>query len=67
MQSIDPEEYMSTLIKTLKGKLRALKVLPQQAQAEKLMRFAMSRGFEFNIVREALKELSLECEIGSEI
>lgn len=67
MQSIDPEEYMSTLIKILKGKLRALKVLPQQAQAEKLMRFAMSRGFEFNIVREALKELSLECEIGSEI
>lgn len=67
VQSIDPDEYMATLIKILKGKLRALKLLPQQVQSEKLMRFALSRGFEFNLVREALKELSLECEVGSEI
>ena len=67
IQDIDPEEYRTALIKTLKAKMRALKALPQQAQGEKLMRCALSRGFEFNLIRDSLKELSLECEVGSEI
>ena len=67
VQAIDPEEYHAALMNILKVKMRAFKSLPQQTQGEKLMRFALSRGFEFNLIREALKELSLECEVGSEI
>lgn len=67
VQAIDPEEYYAALMNILKTKMRAFKSLPQQTQGEKLMRFALSRGFEYNLIREALKELSLECEVGSEI
>ena len=67
VQAIDPEEYYAALMNILKTKMRASKSLPQQTQGEKLMRFALSRGFEYNLIREALKELSLECEVGSEI
>ena len=67
IQTIDEEEYRDSLRKILTVKMRGLKSLPQQAQGEKLMRFAMSRGFEPNLIRDSLKELSLQCEIGSEI
>jgi regulatory protein len=67
VQAIDEDEYREALMRILKVKMRSLKALPQQAQGEKLMRFAMSRGFEPHLIRESLKELSLECEVGSEI
>lgn len=67
VQSIDESEYKESLMNILKVKMRSLKALPQQAQGEKLMRFAMSRGFEPNLIRQSLKELSLECEVGTEI
>ena len=67
LQAIDEIEYRDALLRILKSKMRSLKAMPQGMQREKLMRFAMSRGFEPNLICESLKELSLECEIGSEI
>lgn len=67
VQAIDEEEYLASLRKILKGKALGLKALPAHKQSEKLMRFALSRGFETDIIRKCLKELSLECEDGLEI
>ena len=67
LQSIDEEEYCECLMKLLKSKMRSLKALPPHAQCEKLMRFALSRGFEPHLISKSLKELSPQCEIGSEI
>ena len=67
VHNIDAQEYHDALMCILNTKMRALKMLPPHAQAEKLMRFAISRGFEPEIIRANLKELSLQCEVGSEI
>lgn len=67
LQTIDEEEYAGSLHKILTSKMRGLKSLPASAQYEKLMRFALSRGFEPDLVRQSLKELSLTCEVASEI
>lgn len=65
--TIDETEYCDLLQHLLKGKSKGLKAVPVQLQGEKLMRFAMSRGFEPELIRACLKEMSLQCEIGSEI
>ena len=67
IRTIDEEEYYNSLEHLLKGKSRGLKAVPAQMQGEKLMRFAMSRGFEPELVRECLKGMSLSCEVGGEI
>ena len=67
IQAIDDEEYIDSLRNILKSKVKGLKALPVQTQSEKLMRFALSRGFEADLIRKCLKELSLECEVGLEI
>lgn len=67
VQAIDEEEYFDSLRKILKSKVKGFKALPAHVQSEKLMRFALSRGFEAEIIKKCLKEMSLECEIGSEI
>ncbi len=67
MRVIDEAEYLEKLRGILKTKSRGLKALPPTAQGEKLMRFAVSRGFEIELIKECLQELSLECPIGSEI
>ncbi|MBE6306657.1 MAG: RecX family transcriptional regulator [Bacteroidaceae bacterium] len=67
VQTIDEEEYRRSLLHILSVKMRSIKALSSQMQGDKLMRFAMSRGFEPQLIRECLKELSLECEGGSEI
>lgn len=67
VQSIDEVEYVNALRGILKSKVKGLKALPMHVQSEKLMRFALSRGFEAELIKVCLKELSLECEVGSEI
>ncbi len=67
MAVIDEEEYIESLRKILRGKSRGLKAIPTHVQSEKLMRFAISRGFEIDIIKQCLKELSLECPVGDEI
>lgn len=67
VQSIDEEEYIGSLRAILKSKAKGLKALPTHVQSEKLMRFALSRGFEAELIKGCLKEMSLECEVGSEI
>lgn len=66
-QVVDEEEYRKSLHKILVAKMRGLKSLPAHVQSDKLMRFALSRGFEPELIRTLLKELSLECEVGLEI
>ena len=67
VQAIDEEEYAISLRAILKSKAKGLKAMQAHIQSEKLMRFALSRGFEPQLIRECLKEMSLECEVGSEI
>ncbi len=67
VQEIDEEEYIESLRKILKSKLKGLKSLPERVLSEKLMRFALSRGFEPTLIRDCLKEMSLECTASVEI
>ena len=67
MKVIDENEYADALRRILKSKYRGLKVMSPEQQSEKLMRFAVSRGFEFDLIKSCLQELSLECPVGSEI
>ncbi len=67
MKVIDEEEYIEALRRILKSKYRGLKAIDPSQQGEKLMRFAVSRGFEAELIRKCLKELSVECTVGSEI
>ena len=67
MKVIDETEYVETLLRILKSKYRGLKSVDPSLQGEKLMRFAVSRGFEIELIKKCLRELSVECTVGSEI
>lgn len=66
MKVIDETEYTDSLRQILKSKHRGLKTVSPEQQSEKLMRFALSRGFESDLIKNCLQELSLECPVGSE-
>lgn len=67
MKVIDETEYTDALRRILKSKCRGLKAVDPSLQGDKLMRFAVSRGFEIDLIKKCLRELSLECTVGSEI
>ncbi len=67
LKIIDETEYADALQRILKSKCRGLKSVSPEQQSEKLTRFALSRGFEADLIKNCLKELSLECPVGSEI
>ena len=67
MKVIDETEYTEALRRILKSKCRGLKAVDPSLQGDKLMRFAVSRGFEIDLIKKCLRELSLECTVGSEI
>ena len=53
---IDPTEYMETLRKLLNRKSEQLKESNSFLKNQKLMSYALGKGYEPNIIREVLKE-----------
>ena len=62
LNSIDDDEYLELLVSLLKTKLRGLKFNSEYEKRGKLIRFALSRGFESKITDTALKALKVSEE-----
>lgn len=60
LASIDPSEYMSTLEHVIEKKSRLLKEPHPYKRKMKLAQYAVSRGFEQNLVFEVLNENDLD-------
>ena len=54
LDEIDDEEYISVLRPLLKQKRRSTKAANDYQLNQKLMRFALGRGFTFNIIRQCM-------------
>ena len=54
LDEIDDEEYISVLRPLLKQKRRSTKAANDYQLNQKLMRFALSRGFTFDIIRQCI-------------
>ena len=55
LDEIDEKEYLDVLIPLLKQKRKTIKANNDYEQNQKLVRFALSRGFDFGIIRQCLK------------
>lgn len=51
---VDDEEYLSVLRPLLKQKRRSIKASSDYEMNQKLIRFALGRGFKFDIIRQCL-------------
>ena len=54
LDEVDDEEYLSVLRPLLKQKRRSTKAQSDYEMNQKLMRFALGRGFTFDIIRQCL-------------
>ncbi len=54
LDDVDDEEYLSVLRPLLKQKRKTIKAADDYEQNRKLVRFALSRGFTFDIIRQCL-------------
>ena len=54
LDEIDDEEYLHVLRPLLQQKRRSIKAADDYEQNRKLVRFALSRGFTFDIIRQCL-------------
>jgi regulatory protein len=54
---IDDDSYLELLTKLIKEKVRKTKFINDYDKKGKLIRFAQSRGFEFEVINEALKSV----------
>ena len=59
LNSIDDDEYLELLVSLLKTKLKGLKFNSEYEKRGKLIRFALSRGFENRVIDTALKALNV--------
>ena len=55
LDEIDEKEYLDVLIPLLKQKRKTIKANNDYELNQKLARFALSRGFDFSIIRQCLK------------
>lgn len=60
LDEIDDEEYISVLRPLLKQKRRSTKAANDYQLNQKLMRFALGRGFTFDIIRQCINLENLE-------
>ena len=60
LDEIDDEEYISVLRPLLKQKRRSTKAANDYQLHQKLMRFALGRGFTFDIIRQCINLDDLE-------
>ena len=54
LSEVDDDEYISILRPLLKQKRRSLKTQSDYEQNQKLVKFALSRGFTFDIIRQCM-------------
>jgi regulatory protein len=57
LQEISDEAYLELLVKLLEDKAKKTKFVNEYDKKGKLVRFAQSRGFEFEVINEALKSI----------
>jgi regulatory protein len=57
LQRINPEVYYQTLVKTIEKKAALLNEKNQFSRRNKLQQFALSRGFESDLISEVLNEM----------
>ena len=55
---INDEEYSGLLCEELQKKMKTLKHHDKPAATKQLVRFAMQRGFEYEVIRDVLKKLT---------
>ena len=55
MAEVDMQEYADVLAALLKSKRKSVKAASQYELNGKLIRFAMSRGFTMDVIRECLE------------
>jgi len=58
LQEIDDDASLELLVKLLKDKARKIKFANEYDKKGKLIRFAQSRGFGFEVINEALQSLN---------
>jgi regulatory protein len=58
LQEINDEIYLELLVKLLKDKAKKTKFVNEYDKKGKLIRFAQSKGFEFEVINEALQSLN---------
>lgn len=63
---IEDKEYLNVLIPLLKQKRKSTKANSDYELNQKLVRFALSRGFDFGIIRQCM-EVDEEVDYGDEI
>jgi regulatory protein len=57
LYEISDEAYLELLVKLLKDKAKKTKFVNEYDKKGKLIRFAQSKGFEFEVINEALKSI----------
>ena len=65
LDEIDDKEYLNVLVPLLKQKRKTIKADNDYELNQKLVRFALSRGFDFAIIRQCLK-VDEEVDYGDE-
>ncbi|MGL5938715.1 MAG: regulatory protein RecX [Phocaeicola sp.] len=59
---IDEQEYTAILRTLLKQKSKNIKAKNSYEHTGKLIRFAVGKGYEINLIQSLLKELEIECD-----
>lgn len=60
LRSLGEEDYQSTCLHLLQQKLKSLKKGEPAKMQNSLIRFALGRGFDYDVIRQCLKQLSVE-------
>lgn len=66
LDEIDDEEYLKVLVPLLKQKRKSIKAANDYELNQKLVRFALSRGFDYGIIRQCLdvdEEMNIDDEM----
>ena len=66
LDEIDDEEYLKVLVPLLKQKRKSIKAVNDYELNQKLVRFALSRGFDYGIIRQCL-DVDEEMDIDDEM
>ena len=66
LDEIDDEEYQKVLVPLLKQKRKSIKAANDYELNQKLVRFALSRGFDYGIIRQCL-DVDEEMDIDDEM
>lgn len=59
---IDDEAYLEVLRPLLQSKMKSVKAANAYERGRKLMQFALGRGFDYELVRECVREIGYETE-----